>query len=157
MQLNKTLMNSNASPAVSDSLYCIRTRRGIYGKIWPEPKGFLQGASQGKSWGLKQYLTVYPDSSPNMNIIPFLTMISWFKKNIYLWVLSASASLLHKNGPTLFHLLFSLTWFCFSICIFVTTYNCLQPFYLNYANSRLITEVKQGWALLVLGWVNGWE
>ena len=43
-----------------DSTYCIRirTRGGIYGKI-----------------GLSSYFTVYPDLSPNMDIIPFLTMI----------------------------------------------------------------------------------
>ena len=35
---------------------CIRTRGEIYSKIWP-------------------YFTIYADSSPNTDIIPFLTMI----------------------------------------------------------------------------------
>ena len=47
-------------------IYCIRIRArgGICGKIWPE-----------QSRGLRPYFTVYPDLSPNTNIIPFLTMI----------------------------------------------------------------------------------
>ena len=51
-------------------LYCflscirIRTRGGIYGKIWPE-----------QSQGLRPYFTVHPDLSPNTDIIQFLTMI----------------------------------------------------------------------------------
>ena len=35
----------------------------------------------------------YPNSSSNMNIIPFLTMIYWFFKQFF----SAAASLLYKN------------------------------------------------------------
>ena len=53
----------------------IRTRGGIYGKIWPEPEGLPEGAAQGQSQGLRPYFTVYPDLSPNTDIIPFLTMI----------------------------------------------------------------------------------
>ena len=34
---------------------------------------------------------------------------------------------------------------------------CLRPYHLEYTSSRLITEVKQGWAVLVLGWVTAWE
>ena len=51
--------------------YCIRirTRGGIYGKIWPEPEGNPEGS------GL--FFTIYPDFSPNTDIIPFLTMIYW--------------------------------------------------------------------------------
>ena len=54
--------------------YCIRrTRREIYAKIWPEPEGLAEGAAR----GLRPYFTVYPDLSPNTDIIPFLTMIYW--------------------------------------------------------------------------------
>ena len=61
----------------TDNLYCIRirTRGGIYGKIWPEPEGLPAGTARGQSQGLKPYFTVYPDLSPNTDIIPFLTMI----------------------------------------------------------------------------------
>ena len=43
---------------------CIRTRGGIYSKIWPE----TEGAAQGKC---RSYFTVYPDFSPNTHIITF--------------------------------------------------------------------------------------
>ena len=58
---------------VYELLYCIRirTRGGIYGKIWPEPAG----AAQRQSQGLRPYFTVYPDLSPNMDIILFITII----------------------------------------------------------------------------------
>ena len=52
----------------------IRTRGGIYGKIWPEPGGLPEGIARGQSQGLRPYFTVYPDLSPNTDIIPFLTM-----------------------------------------------------------------------------------
>ena len=38
-----------------------------------------------------------------------------------------------------------------------TQYCCLRPYHLEYTSSRPITEVKQGWAVLVLGWVTAWE
>ena len=60
---------------VGKSCIHIRTRGGIYGKIWPEPKGLPEGAARGQSQGLRPYFTVYPDLSPNTDIIPFLTMI----------------------------------------------------------------------------------
>ena len=34
---------------------------------------------------------------------------------------------------------------------------CLRPYHLEHTSSRPITEVKQGWAVLVLGWVTAWE
>ena len=34
---------------------------------------------------------------------------------------------------------------------------CLRPYHLEHTSSRPITEVKQGWAALVLGWVTAWE
>ena len=34
---------------------------------------------------------------------------------------------------------------------------CLQPHHIECTSSRLITEVKQYWAELVLGWVTAWE
>ena len=34
---------------------------------------------------------------------------------------------------------------------------CLRPYHVEYTSSRLITEVKQHWAELVLGWVTAWE
>ena len=33
----------------------------------------------------------------------------------------------------------------------------LRPYYAECTGSRLITEVKQHWAGLVLGWVTAWE
>ena len=39
----------------------IRTRGGIYGKIWPEPKGIARG--------LRPYFTIYPDLSPNTDTL----------------------------------------------------------------------------------------
>ena len=34
---------------------------------------------------------------------------------------------------------------------------CLRPYHVEYTSSRLITEVKQRRAQLVLGWVTAWE
>ena len=34
---------------------------------------------------------------------------------------------------------------------------CLRPYHVEYTGSRLITEVKQRRARLVLGWVTAWE
>ena len=34
---------------------------------------------------------------------------------------------------------------------------CLRPYHVESTNSRLITEVKQHWEGLVLGWVTAWE
>ena len=33
----------------------------------------------------------------------------------------------------------------------------LRPYHVESTSSRLITEVKQHWAMLVLGWVTAWE
>ena len=35
--------------------------------------------------------------------------------------------------------------------------HCLRPYHVEYTGSRLITEVKQRRARLVLGWVTAWE
>ena len=32
-----------------------------------------------------------------------------------------------------------------------------RPYHVEYTSSRPITEVKQRWARLVLGWVTAWE
>ena len=34
---------------------------------------------------------------------------------------------------------------------------CIRPYHVEHTSSRLITEVKQHWAALVLGWVTAWE
>ena len=44
----------------------------------------------------------------------------------------------------------------FCIKIFLLDW-CLRPYHLEYTSSRPITEVKQDWAMLVLGWVTAWE
>ena len=38
-----------------------------------------------------------------------------------------------------------------------TSIFCLRPYHVENTSSRLITEVKQHWAMLVLGWVTAWE
>ena len=40
---------------------------------------------------------------------------------------------------------------------FFFTFKCLRPYHVEHTSSRLITEVKQHWAKLVLGWVTAWE
>ena len=55
----------------------IRTRGGIYDEIWPEPKGVPEGAARGNSRGLRPYFAVYPESSPNTDIISFLKVTLW--------------------------------------------------------------------------------
>ena len=35
--------------------------------------------------------------------------------------------------------------------------SCLRPYHVEYTSSRPITEAKQRWAWLVLGWVTAWE
>ena len=37
------------------------------------------------------------------------------------------------------------------------TVSCVRPYHPENTGSRPITEVKQGWAALVLGWVTAWE
>ena len=54
----------------------IRTRGGIYYEIWPEPKEVPEGAARVNFRGLRPCFIVYPDSSPNTDIIPFLWMIN---------------------------------------------------------------------------------
>ena len=54
------------------------------------------------------------------------------------------------------HFLFSLTRFDFCICGLYDTYKGLRPYYIEYTSSCPITEVKQGWAWLVLGWQTAW-
>ena len=56
---------------------CIRRRGGIYGEIWPEPKGVPEGAARGNSRGFRPYFAVYPESSPNTDIISFLKVTLW--------------------------------------------------------------------------------
>ena len=34
---------------------------------------------------------------------------------------------------------------------------CIRPYHVENTSSRPITEVKQHWAMLVLGWVTAWE
>ena len=41
--------------------------------------------------------------------------------------------------------------------IFQYQINCLRPYHVECTGSRPITEVKQHWAWLVLGWVTAWE
>ena len=40
---------------------------------------------------------------------------------------------------------------------FVRSFYRLRPYHVECTGSRLITEVKQRWARLVLAWVTGWE
>ena len=43
-------------------------------------------------------------------------------------------------------------------CSFTTNpESCLRPYHVESTRSRLITEVKQHWVMLVLGWVTTWE
>ena len=51
--------------------YCIpiRMRRGIYGEIWPEPKGVPSGCTLGNSLGLRPYFAAYPSSCPNTDTV----------------------------------------------------------------------------------------
>ena len=41
-------------------------------EIWPEPKGVPEGTARGNSRGLRPYFAVYPELSPNTDIISFL-------------------------------------------------------------------------------------
>lgn len=41
--------------------------------------------------------------------------------------------------------------------IFPYAIDCQRPYHVEYTGSRLITEVKQHRARLVLAWVTGWE
>ena len=40
---------------------------------------------------------------------------------------------------------------------FLLLLSCLRPYHIEHTSSRPITEVKQCWARLVLGWVTAWE
>ena len=41
--------------------------------------------------------------------------------------------------------------------MFLGYYSWQQPYHVENTSSRLITEVKQHWAWLVLGWETAWE
>ena len=41
--------------------------------------------------------------------------------------------------------------------MFCAHFQCIRPYHVENTSSRLITEVKQHWAALVLGWVTAWE
>ena len=43
------------------------------------------------------------------------------------------------------------------IFTFFTSQHCIRPYHVENTSSRPITEVKQRWAALVLGWVTAWE
>ena len=45
----------------------------------------------------------------------------------------------------------------YSLCDLFSAYKWLRPCHSEYNRSCPITEVKQGWAVLVLGWVTAWE
>ena len=47
-------------------------------------------------------------------------------------------------------------YFCLKYSTFSTN-KCLRPYHVECTSSRPITEVKQRWAKLVLGWVTAWE
>ena len=50
------------------------------------------------------------------------------------------------------------SYFTLSVKWLQFQYNlCLRPYHTEYTGSHLITEVKQCWACLVLGWVTAWE
>ena len=41
--------------------------------------------------------------------------------------------------------------------VYCKAWHCIRPYHVESTSSRLITEVKQHWAVLVLGWVTAWE
>ena len=49
---------------------------------------------------------------------------------------------------------FQLIFVCSDIAEWV---ECVGPYHVESTSSRPITEVKQHWAVLVLGWVTAWE
>ena len=67
--------------------------------------------------------------------------------------------LLCKFGMSTGHsIYFSISMFQTKIWLVDWTLSsCLLPYHVEYTSSRLITEVKQHWAELVLGWVTAWE
>ena len=42
-------------------------------------------------------------------------------------------------------------------CLEFAFFECLWPYHIERNGSRLITDVKQRFAVLVLGWVTAWE
>ena len=60
---------------------CIRIRRkgGIYGEIWPEPKGNSRGHTPETFREFRPYFALYPESSPNTDIIAFLKVYGHFQ------------------------------------------------------------------------------
>ena len=54
-----------------------------------------------------------------------------------------------------------LYWYFLSFCWYrmqlFTPFSRQRPYHIEHTSSRPITEVKQGWDLLVLGWVTAWE
>ena len=59
------------------------------------------------------------------------------------------------NGISIFFLLFLLTLNTKKRQF--ARLQCLRPYHVEHTSSRLITEVKQHWVKLVLGWVTAWE
>ena len=47
--------------------------------------------------------------------------------------------------------------YCYNINVKLFYILCQRPYHIEHTSSRPITEVKQCWARLVLGWVTAWE
>jgi hypothetical protein len=70
-----------------------------------------------------------------------------------------------RKAATLHAFVLPVCHFFFSLCFHILHFNvatfslvkCLRPYHVERTSSRPITEVKQHWAKLVLGWVTAWE
>ena len=83
-----------------------------------------------------------------------LTETSSFFTQPILWAIASSWAESKSQEMTGGSVRPSLLNFCIKISALE---KCLRPYHLEYTSSRPITEVKQGWDLLVLGWVTAWE
>ena len=93
---------------------------------------------------------------------PAKISLSWRKKNLpERWRSPEMCQKSHKktsNQESIFKKIQNLPTLLpiqnsFSAWTKQTVVYCLRPYHLEYTSSRPITEVKQGWAVLVLGWV----
>ena len=89
-----------------------------------------------------------------------LLVLGWVTAWEHRVLLASSLFLLWCNKPTVFYNA-KINQTALSEWKEDNSYSCLflsqRPYHIEYTSSRLITEVKQCWALLVLGWVTAWE
>ena len=85
---------------------------------------------------------------------------SWTMRDVFLWCVEPLSYLLMNRTFSFFHSVWNNFLSMYEIMNHpkMTFYNLRQrPYHVECTASRPISEVKQRWVLLLLGWVTAWE